>query len=92
MNLVSALRYVIILVEKNIVKKLRKNRFKIGDMIVSACGDYGLVLKTGLKPNDGGSGKMGVYAHWAKEKLSFWMDMDEPEIELYAQKEKKNEC
>jgi len=59
---------------------MNKNRFKIGDMIVSACGDYGLVLKTGSKPNDDCGGKM------------FWMDMDEPELELFAQKEKKNEC
>jgi hypothetical protein len=71
---------------------MNRNRFKIGDMIVSACGDYGLVLKTGPNPYVNGGNKMGVYAHWAKEKLSFWMDMDEPELELFAQKEKKNEC
>tara|TARA_R100001244_G_scaffold110987_1_gene82032 strand:+ start:187 stop:405 length:219 start_codon:yes stop_codon:yes gene_type:complete len=68
------------------VKKLIKNRFKIGDMIISICGDHGLVLKTGSRPNDDGSGKMGVYARWAKEKLSFWMDMDEPAIELFCSK------
>tara|TARA_R110000851_G_scaffold88582_1_gene193420 strand:- start:965 stop:1174 length:210 start_codon:yes stop_codon:yes gene_type:complete len=65
---------------------MNKNRFKIGDMIISTCGDHGLVLKTGTRPNDDGSGKMGVYARWAKEKLSFWMDMDEPAIELFCSK------
>ncbi len=62
------------------------NRFKIGDIIVSICGDYGLVLKTGLRTDDAGNGKAGVYARWAKEKLSFWMDMDEPAIELFCSK------
>jgi len=86
MNLENVLLFVTCLAEKNIVKKLIKNRFKIGDMIISICGDHGLVLKTGSRPNDDGSGKMGVYARWAKEKLSFWMDMDEPAIELFCSK------
>tara|TARA_R110002020_G_scaffold474479_3_gene706042 strand:- start:126 stop:335 length:210 start_codon:yes stop_codon:yes gene_type:complete len=65
---------------------MKGNRFKIGDMIISICGDYGLVLKTGPRPYNDGSGNMGVYAHWAKEKISFWMDMDEPAIELFCSK------
>lgn len=64
------------------------NRFKIGDMIVSTCGDHGLVLQTGRRPDDDGTGKMGVYAYWAKEGLSFWLDMGEPTVELFCSKEK----
>ena len=48
--------------------------------------DFGVVLKTGPRPDDDGNRIMGVYAHWAKEGFSFWVDMDEPTIELYCSK------
>ena len=60
-------------------------RFKVGDIIQSKCGDKGLVLKTGQRPDVCDIKKMGVYAQWAKESLAFWMDMDEPQISLYAE-------
>jgi len=61
-------------------------------MISSECGDKGLVLKTGLRPDVGAIKKMGVYAHWVKENLAFWMDIDEPKLSLCVEKEKKYEC
>jgi len=69
-------------------------RFKIGDMISSNCGDYGLVLNVGPRPDDDGTGKIGVYVLWAKESLSYWMHINEPTIQLYADinKEVKHEC
>ncbi len=72
---------------------MKKKRFEIGDMIISKCGDKGLVLKVGPRPDDG-IGKMGVYAHWVNENLSFWMDIDEPQLKLYAESKKENryEC
>ena len=61
------------------------NRFKAGNIIKSKCGDTGIVLKTGLRPDMGDIKKMGVYAYWVKEYLAFWMDMAEPQISLYAE-------
>ena len=63
------------------------NRFKAGNIIKSQCGDTGIVLKTGLRPDTDGIKKMGVYAYWVKEYLAFWMDMDEPQLSFYAEKE-----
>ena len=71
---------------------MKKERFKIGDMISSECGDKGLVLKIGLRPDINDIEKTGVYAHWSKEGLAFWMDMDEPGLSLIAEKERKYEC
>ena len=65
---------------------MNDTRFKTGDMLISDCGDFGVVLKTGPRPDDDGNRIMGVYAHWAKEGFSFWVDMDEPTIELYCSK------
>ena len=68
-----------------------KNKFEVGNNIKSKCGDTGLVLKIGIRP-DVDTQKMGVYAYWINEKLSFWMDMDEPQLSLCAEKERKYEC
>ena len=66
---------------------MKQNRFKIGDLIKSQCGDQGLVLQVSCRPDDDGTNKLGVYAHWAKEGLSFWMNMNEPTIQLCTEKE-----
>ena len=68
---------------------MKKNKFKIGDMISSECGDKGLVLQIGQRPDVCDIKKMGVYAHWVKEGLAFWMDIDEPQISLYAEEGEK---
>jgi len=72
---------------------MKKNRFKVGDIINSPCGDYGLVLTIGPRPDDN-IGKLGVQAHWVKEKLVFWMDLNEPELQLCndLKKEEQYEC
>ena len=72
---------------------MKNNRFKIGDIISSQCGDSGIVLGVGRRPDDN-IGKLGVYAHWTKEKLAFWMDLDEPELQLCndLKKEDQYEC
>ena len=31
---------------------MKKDRFKIGDLLISDCGDYGLVLEIGPRPDD----------------------------------------
>lgn len=61
---------------------MRKEKFKIGDLLVSDCGDHGLVLDVGPRPDDDGTGKTGVNVLWANESLAFWMNMDEPTIKL----------
>jgi hypothetical protein len=68
------------------------NKLKVGNIIQSKCGDKGLVLKIGPRPDVGCIKRTGVYAHWVKENLAFWMDMDEPEISLCAEREIKYEC
>ena len=60
---------------------MKKNRFKPGDLVESICGDCGLVLKVGIRKNSDEE-KLGFYAHWVNENISFWMDMDEPSISL----------
>ena len=61
---------------------MKKNRFKIGDLLISDCGDYGMVLEIGPRPDDDGTGKMGVNVLWAKEGIPFWMNMNEPTIKI----------
>ena len=72
---------------------MKKDRFNVGDIIGSPCGDYGLVLAIGPRP-DYNIGKLGVQVHWVKEKLVFWMDLDEPELQLCndLKKEEQYEC
>jgi len=70
---------------------MKKNKFEVGHIIKSDCGDTGLVLKTGMRP-DVDTEKMGVYAYWINEQFSFWMDIDEPGLSLTAEKERKYEC
>ena len=78
---------------------MKSYRFKIGDMIKSSkthttVEDHGIVLNIGSRPDDG-EGKLGVYARWANEGFAFWMDMDEPQLTLYAESDKggrKHEC
>jgi len=55
------------------------SRFEEGDLLKSACGDYGIVSKTGIRPDDE---VPGFYAFWFKEGMSFWMSDDELEISL----------
>ena len=74
-------------------------RFKIGDMIKSSkihttVADHGIVLNVGPRPDDG-EGNLGVYAYWVSEGLAFWMNMNEPQLTLYAESNKggrKHEC
>ena len=61
----------------------KKSRFGPGDLIKSVCGDYGVVKEVGKRPDDG---VPGVCAFWFKEGMSFWMNEDEPQIELAAKK------
>tara|TARA_R110002110_G_scaffold413872_1_gene642192 strand:- start:382 stop:582 length:201 start_codon:yes stop_codon:yes gene_type:complete len=61
---------------------MKNKRFEVGDLISSQCGDSGVVLEIGTRPDDDGTGKIGVYVLWAKEGLSFWMNLDEPTIQL----------
>ena len=72
---------------------MKKNRFKIGDIINSTCGDCGLVLAIGPRPDDD-LRKLGVYAHWTKEGIAFWMDLNEPQLQLCndLKKEEQYEC
>ena len=65
---------------------MKKNRFKVGDLIKSQCGDQGLVIEVSNRPDDDGSNKLGVYALWAKGGLSFWMNLNEPTIQLHTEK------
>ena len=60
-----------------------KNRFKPGDKIRSIDGDIGIVKEVGMRP-DVRNNILGVYAYWLKEEIAFWMDMEEPSIELYS--------
>ena len=68
-------------------------RFKIGDIISSQCGDSGIVLAIGPRPDDN-IGKLGVYAHWINEKIAFWINLDEPELQICKdfKKEVPHEC
>ena len=67
---------------------MKQYGFEIGDMISSICGDYGVVLSVGPRPDNHGNGKIGVYALWAREQLAFWMHIDEPTIQLYTESNK----
>ena len=72
---------------------MKKKRFKIGDIIKSQCGDLGIVLAVAKRPDDHLE-KLGVYAHWTKEGIAFWMDLDEPQLQLCndLKKEEQYEC
>ena len=89
MNLANVLHDVTSRVDKSFVRIMKKTRFKVGDMISSDCGDHGVVLNVGPRPDYDDIDKMGVYVVWAKEKLSFWMHIDEPTIQLYAEARKE---
>ena len=60
---------------------MKNNRFKLGDRIISEDGDIGTVLKIDRRP-DTPEGQMGVYAFWKKEKMAFWMDLEDPSIKI----------
>jgi hypothetical protein len=63
---------------------MKNKRFKVGDLINSQCGDSGVILEIGPRPDDDGTEKIGIYVLWAKEGFSFWMDLEEPTIQLSA--------
>ena len=91
MSLASVSVSATIHAEENIVMKVHK--FKIGDIICSPCGDRGIILAIGSRP-DKDFMKLGVYAHWTKEGIAFWMDLDEPQLQLCndLKKEEPYEC
>ena len=60
-----------------------ETRFKRGDFIKSTCGDRGIVVEVGLRPDEN---VPGFYAYWFQEAMCFWMSDDEPQISLITEK------
>jgi len=58
-----------------------KNKIKLGDRLISKDGDIGTVLKIDYRP-DTQEQQMGIYAFWKNEKIAFWMNINEPSIEI----------